>query len=105
MCESGTGGAWEALASNGCFSANCAPWHRWQWGSSDRCASRQGGKLDRCASAQDGYRGVFSYRRRQLGRAHVCTPVTTAHLVCRLLIEKHHTPNHICSYLITFFTY
>src|SRR3546814_9796888 len=24
----------------------------------------------------------------QLGRAHVCTPVTNAHLVCRLLIEK-----------------
>src|SRR3546814_958217 len=24
----------------------------------------------------------------QLGRAHVCTPVTNAHLVCRLLLEK-----------------
>src|SRR3546814_7065154 len=23
-----------------------------------------------------------------LGRAHVCTPVTNAHLVCRLLLEK-----------------
>src|SRR3546814_6354229 len=24
----------------------------------------------------------------EIGRAHVCTPVTTAHLVCRLLLEK-----------------
>src|SRR3546814_4651478 len=24
---------------------------------------------------------------RQIGRAHVCTPVTTAHLVCRPLLE------------------
>src|SRR3546814_8843178 len=23
-----------------------------------------------------------------IGRAHVCTPVTNAHLVCRLLLEK-----------------
>src|SRR3546814_5739253 len=26
--------------------------------------------------------------RRQIGRAHVWTPVTNAHLVCRLLLEK-----------------
>src|SRR3546814_8610049 len=25
---------------------------------------------------------------RQIGRAHVCTPVTHAHLVCRLLLEN-----------------
>src|SRR3546814_7259224 len=33
-------------------------------------------------------------QRRQIGRAHVCTPVTNAHLVCRLLLEKKktHTP-------------
>src|SRR3546814_7769223 len=24
----------------------------------------------------------------QIGRAHVCTPVTNAHLLCRLLLEK-----------------
>src|SRR3546814_2308595 len=24
----------------------------------------------------------------KIGRAHVCTPVTNAHLVCRLLLEK-----------------
>src|SRR3546814_10505492 len=27
-------------------------------------------------------------RPAQIGRAHVCTPVTNAHLVCRLLLEK-----------------
>src|SRR3546814_9147431 len=27
-------------------------------------------------------------RKIQIGRAHVCTPVTNAHLVCRLLLEK-----------------
>src|SRR3546814_5862861 len=26
--------------------------------------------------------------RREIGRAHVSTPVTNAHLVCRLLLEK-----------------
>src|SRR3546814_9895511 len=34
---------------------------------------------------------------REIGRAHVYTPVTNAHLVCRLLLErinthKHHVP-------------
>src|SRR3546814_3565065 len=28
---------------------------------------------------------------RKIGRAHVCTPVTNAHLVCRLLLEKKNT--------------
>src|SRR3546814_7940303 len=28
------------------------------------------------------------HRRDQIGRAHVLTPVTNAHLVCRLLLEK-----------------
>src|SRR3546814_9128723 len=28
----------------------------------------------------------------QIGRAHVCTPVTNAHLVCRLLLEKKKSP-------------
>src|SRR3546814_7004169 len=30
--------------------------------------------------------------RRKIGRAHVCTPVTNAHLVCRLLLEKKKKP-------------
>src|SRR3546814_9912661 len=33
----------------------------------------------------------------KIGRAHVCTPVTTAHLVCSLLLEKQkqHNISHI----------
>src|SRR3546814_5871043 len=35
----------------------------------------------------------------EIGSAHVCTPVTNAHLVCSLLLEKHylytsHIPTH-----------
>src|SRR3546814_5608447 len=29
----------------------------------------------------------------EIGRAHVCTPVTNAHLVCRLLLAKKNTSN------------
>src|SRR3546814_8308524 len=31
---------------------------------------------------------AYHQRTRKIGRAHVCTPVTNAHLVCRLLLEK-----------------
>src|SRR3546814_5809226 len=31
----------------------------------------------------------------EIGRAHVCTPVTNAHLVCRLLLEKKNYTYHI----------
>src|SRR3546814_1909416 len=34
---------------------------------------------------------VLGARGRQIGRAHVRTPVTNAHLVCRLLLEKQTT--------------
>src|SRR3546814_2416030 len=37
-----------------------------------------------------------SRRLVEIGRAHVCTPVTNAHIVCRLLLE---TKNHL--YYIT----
>src|SRR3546814_9512902 len=30
----------------------------------------------------------------EIGRAHVCTPVTNAHLVCRLMLEKNKTIIH-----------
>src|SRR3546814_7071630 len=33
-------------------------------------------------------RAVESHLRIEIGRAHVCTPVTNAHLVCRLLLEN-----------------
>src|SRR3546814_5970980 len=31
---------------------------------------------------------------QEIGRAHVRTPVTNAHLVCRLLLEKKNTTHH-----------
>src|SRR3546814_2169943 len=38
------------------------------------------------------YEDAHAYARwagkEQIGRAHVCTPVTNPHLVCRLLLEK-----------------
>src|SRR3546814_937536 len=33
--------------------------------------------------------------RMQIGRAHVCTPVTNAHIVCRLMLEKKKIKNQI----------
>src|SRR3546814_3384148 len=32
--------------------------------------------------------GASEVSKLQIGRAHVCTPVTNAHLVCRLLLDK-----------------
>src|SRR3546814_5951211 len=40
----------------------------------------------------DMYFPLFSISvRGEIGRAHVCTPVTNAHLVCRLLLDKNTT--------------
>src|SRR3546814_5167478 len=38
----------------------------------------------------EGYRLAFNidFKHPEIGRAHVGTPVTNAHLVCRLLLEK-----------------
>src|SRR3546814_3366883 len=33
---------------------------------------------------------VVRFETHQIGRAHVWTPVTNAHLVCRLLLDKQH---------------
>src|SRR3546814_5976293 len=32
--------------------------------------------------------GMAAFPPDEIGRAHVCTPVTNAHLVCRFLLEK-----------------
>src|SRR3546814_4807122 len=40
------------------------------------------------AEEPSGARGYHAYRQVQIGRAHVLTPVTNAHLVCRLLLDK-----------------
>src|SRR3546814_9311091 len=39
-------------------------------------------------AAQRRLRKLKLVGREEIGRAHVCTPVTNAHLVCRLLLEK-----------------
>src|SRR3546814_4094639 len=31
---------------------------------------------------------LLALNQEEIGRAHVCTPVTNAHLVCRLMLEK-----------------
>src|SRR3546814_4019823 len=36
---------------------------------------------------------------KQIGRAHVCNPVTNAHLVCRLLLEKKKKYNYTNKYV------
>src|SRR3546814_4569085 len=46
-----------------------------------------GPSIDSDRSACGG-RSTSSAACAQIGRAHVCTPVTNAHLVCRLLLEK-----------------
>src|SRR3546814_10529606 len=42
--------------------------------------------------------GSGSQRVCEIGRAHVLTPVTNAHLVCRLLLEKKNTHKHSYKY-------
>src|SRR3546814_49738 len=37
--------------------------------------------------------GTAVFSEAEIGRAHVCTPVTNAHLVCRLLLDKKHKTN------------
>src|SRR3546814_8610902 len=37
---------------------------------------------------------ALMFGRTEIGRAHVCTPVTNAHLVCRLLREKNSTTHN-----------
>src|SRR3546814_3300300 len=40
------------------------------------------------AGTRNAARGVVDVAMEDIGRAHVCTPVTNAHLVCRPLLEK-----------------
>src|SRR3546814_8807251 len=44
---------------------------------------------DRTFGLKDEY--PYVYDLAEIGRAHVCTPVTNAHLVCRLLLDKKNT--------------
>src|SRR3546814_3628389 len=44
-------------------------------------------------AAARGVNGTQALRGVQIGRAHVLTPVTNAHLVCRLLLDKKKNTN------------
>src|SRR3546814_6157700 len=53
--------------------------------------------IDPADAAHDHWRHVhnrLAANENQIGRAHVCTPVTNAPLVCTLLLEKKHTIKH-----------
>src|SRR3546814_1420831 len=64
------------------FSGRCElspcimPWAVWRLGYWIR--------IFRCARSMK----QMNAMKPKIGRAHVCTPVTNAHLVCRLLLEK-----------------
>src|SRR3546814_4677516 len=58
-------------------------------------AARDRLSLDRAFLGPVGGAGL---RHQQIGRAHVRTPVTNAHLVCRLLLEKKKNTNHSKQY-------
>src|SRR3546814_3401153 len=53
-------------------------------------AARFHGRQPATVAAVTGTNGKTSVAK--IGRAHVCTPVTTAHLVCRLLLDNKHDP-------------
>src|SRR3546814_2636485 len=66
--------------------------HPWR---DDRPASAAGEHVpQRFGAAKEAERRTQG-SRGQIGRAHVCTPVTNAHLVCRLLLENKKTRQHL----------
>src|SRR3546814_6549584 len=51
-----------------------------------------GDRVGPCNIGADlGFRAGATAVTPQIGRAQVCTPVTNAHLVCRILLEKKNT--------------
>src|SRR3546814_1380247 len=77
------------------FGSSCRPrlshFHHWRLRLCPTSASSRRICL-RFAAANP--RLILGVRRQQIGRAHVCTPVTNAHLVCRLLLEIKKTYNN-----------
>src|SRR3546814_2779471 len=57
------------------------------WGQHSADSMKTAAKSNDMAVAQ--FSGLWA--REEIGRAHVLTPVTNAHLVCRLLLEKKQT--------------
>src|SRR3546814_6871313 len=50
------------------------------------------------------YRGAHRCNAPEIGRAQVCTPVTNAHLVCRLLLETKNTIHNVLYHSTTTIT-
>src|SRR3546814_1751916 len=56
-----------------------------------RLIERQARGVSLSYKGQQFLRHAHRILAEEIGRAHVCTPVTNAHLVCRLLLEKKKT--------------
>src|SRR3546814_9044739 len=54
---------------------------------------------------EEGPEFIRAMSQGQIGRAHVRTPVTNAHLVCRLMLEKKKVQVHIYYYMRQIRTY
>src|SRR3546814_3740654 len=66
---------------------------------SGRSRATSGGVIAHPNAAPIGHRGTATTIRAtmtaaEIGRAHVSTPVTNAHLVCRLLLETKYSHKH-----------
>src|SRR3546814_7142531 len=84
-----TGCGWAAAgggARGGCPAAPARPGRRAATPAAPH-PRRRGATPERCCPARRG----GARRGPTIGRAHVCTTVTNAHLVCRLLLEKKKT--------------
>src|SRR3546814_7922031 len=51
-----------------------------------------GAELRRVGAAEHDHAGAQPAPHHQIASAHVCTPVTNAHLVCRLLLQHNNPP-------------
>src|SRR3546814_8499065 len=78
------------------------PVHKWlrsvRTGRPAKCPGLPGGPDSYWQEPQKSFQvsaGSALARGLEIGRAHVRTPVTNAHLVCRLLLEKKNIKYHI----------
>src|SRR3546814_10411412 len=68
--------------------ALCASLSRFAGEGLERWCLRRDGRCRRGGRSGPPYCRARGLRTGKIGRGHVCTPVTNAHLVCRLLLEK-----------------
>src|SRR3546814_3401846 len=80
------------------FRSMFASWSQWHGSVAGNGFDPEAAKKYLAEAKADGYDGKLTYvgmndPATQIGRAHVWTPVTNAHLVCRLLLEKKTSTN------------